>query len=193
MRWKLGVSHLSLPHGSHVSLAPWPSSFALSRQPKQTPGWFFPSEQRVIHLCHLYCPVCVDTTCLGAGDWGLLGKIPAWILEGQETSLRLCMGWSLPGVPSKCLGLWNELGFWDSHWRLFTCRFAWQVNSPQQSTSCQGLSGTISPSQRGSAWIWALSVPPSRLSTRFLPQQPRGGDSCRLSEPLPRATRGLPG
>lgn len=96
-----------------------------------------------------------------------MGKITVWILAVGETAALLWLvhralsSWPPPGAHSECLGLWNEQGIWDSHWRLFTCRFAWQVKSPQQPTFCQRILGTISPSQRGPAQASALLSPPS--------------------------------
>lgn len=107
-------------------------------------------------------------------------------------SPRLCLSlctapssWSPLGTRDECPGLCSEPSIWDSHWRLFTRRFAWQINSPKQPSPCQGLSGTVSPSQRGPSWAGALPAPP-------FPHRPRGPDSHKLSKALPRAVRALP-
>ena len=154
-----GGDHTSLPHGPPMSLAPWCGSSTLFRQPKQTPERFFPSDRRAIHSSHLWhqissslCRRCPSgcrrlrspgqDPCLVTGETGRAGELVH----------RAPWSWSPPGGQHERLGLRNEAGIWDSHWRLFTCLFAWQVNSPQPRTSCQGLSGTMSPSQRGPAW-----------------------------------------
>ena len=114
-------------------------------------------------------------------------------------SPRLCLSlctapssWSPLGTRDECPGLCSEPSIWDSHWRLFTRRFAWQINSPKQPSPCQGLSGTVSPSQRGPSWAGALPAPPPFTSN---PAQSQGQKPRALPSqpPVPSATDAWPG
>ena len=172
---------------THVSST---SSSALSRQPKQIPEAFTPLNERWYIWAFCLCQVPFSLW-LSGGRRRLRspGQGPCLDTGGGEApgSASACApsSWSPRGAQDECPGLCSEPSIWDSHWRLFTRRFAWQINSPQQPSPCQGLSGTVSPSQRGPSWAGALPAPP-------FPHRPRGPDSHGLSKALPRAVRVLP-
>lgn len=111
--------------------------------------------------------------------------------ERSEPDPRLGSAGSRPGVPGPQLGrvpqaaiprtLWNEGAICDSHWRLFTCQFAWKVNSPFFARDFQ------------EPFLQVLGAPPRQepfSHPAILP--PRGYDSLRPLEHQPKALTGLP-
>lgn len=159
-----------------LSPALWPGSSALSRQPKQTLR-----DSPILSESDPSVPLVLPRSfslhrhCLSGCGRVLRtpGRVPCSILKAEGPApVQGSLKPAAPGCRNDAL---EGTGLWDSHWRLFTGPFAWQLNSPQQPPPCQELSGTISPSQRGPARAWAVPSPS--------PHQPRGRDSHRTSSP----------